>query len=115
MRRDGDRVLLDVSMVDGESGAEQWTREFDVERSRLRETIGDISGSLAKTLFLELATSVGERIARLKPDEVEADDLAMKGCSVYLKASAPTASTRRASCSSRRWRRTRTRCARCPA
>jgi TolB-like protein/tetratricopeptide (TPR) repeat protein len=86
VRRDGERVRLDVAMVDGESGAEQWTRQYDVERARLRETIGDISGGLGKTLFVEMSTSVGQRVARLKPDEVEADDLAMRGYSVYLKS-----------------------------
>ena len=86
VRRDGDRVLLDVPMVDGESGAEQWTRQFDIERARLRESISDISGNLSKTLFVEMSTSVGQRIARMKPEEVEADDLAMKGFSVFLKS-----------------------------
>lgn len=86
VRRNGDRVRLDLAMTDGESGAQRWTQQIDVERSRLAQSIDDIQGGLAKTLTIEVGRSVGERIARMRPEQVEADDLAMQGFAVFLRA-----------------------------
>ena len=84
-RRDGDRVRLNLSMVDGESGVQQWGQQFVIERAELERSIDDIVGQLARSLFVELFHSVGERAARLKTTEVAADDLAMRGWSVHLR------------------------------
>ena len=84
-RRDGDRVRLDLAMVDGESGVQQWAQQFDMERAALERSIDDIVGQLARSLFVELFHSVGDRATRLEPSEIAGDDLAMRGWSVYLR------------------------------
>lgn len=84
-RRDGDHVRLNLSMVDGESGVQQWGQQFVVERAELERSIDDIVGQLARSLFVELFHSVGDRATRLKPAEIAADDLAMRGWSVYQR------------------------------
>jgi TolB-like protein/DNA-binding winged helix-turn-helix (wHTH) protein len=83
--RDGERVRLDLALVDGESGAQRWSEQIDVERARLAQSIDDIKGGLAKTLTIEVGRAVGERAAKMRPFQVEADDLAMRGFAVYLR------------------------------
>ena len=84
-RRDGDQVRLNLSMIDGESGVQQWGQQFVIERADLERSINDIVGQLARSLFVELFHSVGDRASRLKPTEIAADDLAMRGWSVYMR------------------------------
>lgn len=85
VRRDGERVRLDLALVDGDSGAQRWSEQIDVERARLAQSIDDIEGGVAKTLTIEVGRSVGERAAKMQPHQVEADDLAMQGFAVFLR------------------------------
>lgn len=84
-RREGERVRLNLSMTDGESGAQLWARQVDVERAKLSASFDDIARQVARSLSVEMYRSPGERAADLKPDQVEADDLAMQGWSVYFR------------------------------
>ncbi|MEO6033161.1 MAG: winged helix-turn-helix domain-containing protein [Burkholderiaceae bacterium] len=86
VRRDGDRVRLDLALIDGESGAQHWGQRYDVERARLAQSIDDINGGVARTLAIELGKSVGQRIETMKPEQVAADDLAMQGIAVLLRS-----------------------------
>jgi TolB-like protein/DNA-binding winged helix-turn-helix (wHTH) protein len=89
VRRDGDRVRLDLAMVDGETGEQRWTQQIDVERSQLAQSIDDIKGGVARTLLIELGKSVGQRLERMKPEQIAADDLAMQGSSILLRDVGP--------------------------
>jgi TolB-like protein/DNA-binding winged helix-turn-helix (wHTH) protein len=88
-RHDGDRIRLNLAMVDGESGVQQWGQQFDMERAELERSIDDIVGQLARSLLVQLFHSVGDRASRLKPTEIAADDLAMRGWSVHLRGLSP--------------------------
>jgi len=88
-RREGDRIRLNLAMVDGDSGVQQWGQQFDVDRAKLERSIDDIVGQLARSLFVQLFHSVGERATRLKPSEIAADDLAMRGWSVHMRGLSP--------------------------
>ena len=85
VRRDGERVRLDLAMVDGESGAQHWTEQIDVERAQLAQSIDDIKGGIAKALLIEVGRAVGERVAKMEPKQIEADDLAMHGFAIFLR------------------------------
>jgi TolB-like protein/DNA-binding winged helix-turn-helix (wHTH) protein len=85
VRRDGDRVRLDMALVDGETGVMRWTQQYDIERAQLAQSLSDVRGGIARTLLIEMGRSVGERTARLKPEQVAADDLAMQGFGVLLR------------------------------
>lgn len=89
VRRDGDRVRLDLAMVDGQTGAQRWAEQIDVERTRLAQSIDEIRGGLARTLLVELGRSVGQQIERMRPEQAEADDLAMHGTAVFLRSLGP--------------------------
>ena len=87
--RDGDRIRLSLSMVDGESGVQQWGHQFDIERAELKHSLDDIVGQLARALFVQLFHSVADRTTRLGPTEIAADDLALRGWSVYMRGLSP--------------------------
>jgi TolB-like protein len=83
--RAGERVYLDVTLVDSDSGAHRWSQRLDVERSRLANSIQDLNGGIARALTIEVGRSVGEHAAKMQPHEVAADDLAMRGFAVFMR------------------------------
>lgn len=89
VRRDAALVNITVEMVHGDSGAVAWSQQFLVQRADLPRAIGDLAGGIAKTLLIEFGRSVGERIAQLQPNEVQADDLAMQAMHIYLNDLGP--------------------------
>jgi TolB-like protein/DNA-binding winged helix-turn-helix (wHTH) protein len=85
VRRDGERVQLTLSMVDGETGAQRWAQQFDVERTRLASALDEIGKQVARSLSVQMIRAEGERVASLQPQQVPADDLAMQGWSIYFR------------------------------
>jgi DNA-binding winged helix-turn-helix (wHTH) protein/TolB-like protein len=89
VRRDDATVNITVEMLHGDTGSVAWTQQVLVDRAELPRSIGQIAGGMAKTLLIELGRSIGERNARLTPEEAKADDLAMQGMSIYLTQLGP--------------------------
>jgi TolB-like protein/tetratricopeptide (TPR) repeat protein len=89
VRRDGDRVRIAVELIDTASGRVLWARPFDVERGELPGLVGDIAGGIAKALFIEIGDVVTRNLQPLDPAQADADDLAMRGFSVFLKSVGP--------------------------
>jgi TolB-like protein len=85
VRRDGERVQLSLSMVDGATGTQRWAQQFDVERARLASALDEIGKQVARSLSVQMIRAGGERAAGMKPEQVPADDLAMQGWSVYFR------------------------------
>ena len=85
VERNGERVHLALTLVDGESGAQRWSQRMEVERSRLGSSIEDLNGGIARALTIEVGRSVGELAAKMQPHEVAADDLAMRGFAVFMR------------------------------
>jgi len=57
VRREGERVRIAVEMVETGGGRVVWTQPFDVERSELPGSIGDIAGGIGKAMPSRSATS----------------------------------------------------------
>ncbi len=89
VRRDGERVRIAVELVDATTGQVLWARPFDVDRGELPGSVGDIAGGIAKALNIELGDAVTRNGQRLDPAQASADDLAMRGWSVFLKSVGP--------------------------
>jgi TolB-like protein/DNA-binding winged helix-turn-helix (wHTH) protein len=83
VRRDGDEVRLNLSLIDGESGAQRWADRFMVERARLSRALDEIVLQIARPLSVEVIRSAGERVAMLSPTEITADDLAMRAFALW--------------------------------
>lgn len=89
VRRDGEQVRLDLNLIDGDTGVAQWAEQYQIERAQLAQSVDDIRGGISRTLLIEIGRSIGQRAARMKPEEVEADDLAMQGTSAMLRGVGP--------------------------
>ena len=85
VRRDGNRVRLNLVLVEGESGRQIATRDYDLDRAELAGSIDTIVGDLTRSLSQAVWRTTGERVARMQPEEVAADDLAMQGFGVFLR------------------------------
>ena len=85
VRREGDRVRLKLTMVDGESGAQHWAQQFEIDRTRLGQSIGEVAAEVGGSLRVQLLRSEGKKAAALKPEEVDADDLAMQGWEIWYR------------------------------
>jgi TolB-like protein len=53
VRRDGERVRLDLALVDGDSGAQRWSEQIELS-GRLAQSIAHIKGGVAKALTIEV-------------------------------------------------------------
>lgn len=89
LRREGERIRIDVTLIDGASGTAAWAEQLDVDRADVPASLGDIAGGIAKALSAEWGNAIGERSMRLGPGQVAAEDLAMQGFGVLLKSLGP--------------------------
>jgi TolB-like protein/DNA-binding winged helix-turn-helix (wHTH) protein len=84
-RRDGDRVRLAVSLIDGRGGQVLWSELRDVPRTELGPLIGDVAGGIARALVVAYGDAVAADLRSLAPTQAEADDLAMQGMAELLR------------------------------
>ena len=83
VRRAGERVQVNVQLIDSESGAHVWADRFDTHRADLVEAQSEITGRLARTLNLELVEAEDRRIEQEKALDPNARDLVMRGWAWY--------------------------------
>ncbi len=87
--RNGERVRVDLQMVDGESGLQTWSQRIELDRSRLAGGLGDVALQLARSLNVQTYRSSGVKASALKRHEVQADDLAMQGWAAWFRGVTP--------------------------
>lgn len=85
VRRDGERVQLDVTMVDGHSGQQLWTQRRQIGRGELETSIADMAGGLARSLQIELTARAVRARRPMSTAESQADDLAMQGMALFTR------------------------------
>jgi TolB-like protein/class 3 adenylate cyclase/cytochrome c-type biogenesis protein CcmH/NrfG len=79
VRRLGDRVQVNVQLIDGETGAHVWADRFDTDRHDLAAAQGEITGRLARTLDLALEQAAGQRREQERVTNPDARELVMRG------------------------------------
>jgi TolB-like protein len=84
-RRQGDRVRLTLALVEGLTGSERWAETKDLDRATLSSSLGEAVDQLAHALNVQIYRAAGERAARMQESEIQAEDLAMHGWSVYFR------------------------------
>ena len=85
LRQEGPKILLNLALIDGETGVQRWAETFSTERARLGQTVGDFAVEIERTLAGELFRTTAERRALLSPAELTADDLAMQGFALWYR------------------------------
>jgi adenylate cyclase len=95
VRRAGDRVQVNVQLIDAQKGAHVWAGRFDTDRRNLAEAQNEITARLARTLNVELLRDVSRRIELEKAADPDARDLVMRGWEWWYRP-ASTASRQQA-------------------
>jgi adenylate cyclase len=85
VRRGGDQILVNVQLVDAETGAHVWADRFETDRRNLAEAQSEITGRLARTLNVELVRDSGPRIELERAADPDARDLVMRAWARYYR------------------------------
>ena len=83
VRLTGDRVRVNVQLIDAESGAHLWADRFDTSRADLDQAQDEITGRLAHTLNRELVVAAVGRLERQHKTVPDARDLVMRGWALW--------------------------------
>jgi adenylate cyclase len=84
-RRMGERVQVNVQLIDGASGSHVWADRFDTDRRDLAEAQSEITGRLARTLDVELVRDAGRRIEHERAADPDARDLVMRARALFIQ------------------------------
>jgi TolB-like protein/class 3 adenylate cyclase/Flp pilus assembly protein TadD len=77
VRRMGDRVQVNVQLIDGLSGSHVWAERFDTDCRDLAEAQSHITARLARSLYTELVRDIG-RIEQERTAHPDPRDLVMR-------------------------------------
>ena len=82
-QQSGERVRVSAQLIDAETGAHLWADQFDANRVDLLEMQDEIVTRLSRALQVQLVEVDAARVARTHPDDLDAEDLAMR-CEAIL-------------------------------
>jgi adenylate cyclase len=94
VRRLGERLQVNVQLIDGERGSHLWADRFDTDRRDLAEAQSEIVGRLSKTLNAELIMDIGRRIEQERVADTDARDVVMRARALRVQMSAADAPAR---------------------
>ncbi len=86
LRHQSEAILLNLELIDGETGLQRWGELYVVERARITEVRDEFVVRVGRFLHIEVIKAAGDRVATLPPDEVSADDLNMQGFSLLHRS-----------------------------
>ena len=89
VRRLGDRVQVNVQLIEAESGAHAWADRFDTDQRDVAEAQSEIIGRLARSLNFELLRDAGRRIDEEKAADPDARDRVMRAWASVLRTGFP--------------------------
>ena len=79
----GNRVRVSAQLIDAETGAHLWADQFDADRADLLEMQDEIVTRLSRALQVRLIEVDAARVARTRPGDLGAEDMAMR-CEAVL-------------------------------
>jgi TolB-like protein/DNA-binding winged helix-turn-helix (wHTH) protein len=85
LRREGEQIRLNLALIDGESGVQRWADTFAAERATLPQTLNDFAVRVERALQPELYRVSAARREALSPEQVSADDLAMRAYALWYR------------------------------
>jgi DNA-binding winged helix-turn-helix (wHTH) protein/TolB-like protein len=86
LRPQSDAILLNLELIDGETGLQRWGELYVVERARISEVRDEFVVRVGRFVHIEVIKAAGDYVATLPPEEVSADDLAMRGFGLLHRA-----------------------------
>jgi TolB-like protein/class 3 adenylate cyclase/Tfp pilus assembly protein PilF len=95
VRQSGDHVRVNAQLISAETGAHLWANQFDTGRADLPTMEDEIVTRLARSLEIETTAIEASRVARARPGNLDAEDLAMR-CQAGFASSTPESAEREA-------------------
>jgi adenylate cyclase len=90
VQRDGNRVRVNVQLIDTETSAHVWADRFENDLADLFKLQDDVVARLARTLHLELLNAEALRSLHERPQNPDAIDLTLRGFALINKDVAKT-------------------------
>jgi TolB-like protein len=90
VQRDGDRLRVNVRLVDAESGTQLWAERFDLDRGELFEVQDEIVAHLARAMDAQLTEAEARRAERVQSADLNALDLVFRGWAAFNRGHDPT-------------------------
>lgn len=85
LRREGERIRLNIALVDGDVGVQRWSETFVADRATLSQTLGEFAVRIERILTGELYRAGVVRRAALSGSQIDADDMAMRGYALWYR------------------------------
>jgi adenylate cyclase len=82
LRRTGNELRVNALLIDAATGATVWSDRFDGDWTSSAKLEDEITGRLARRMDLELTNEKSRRAQAERPNNPDAIDLTMRGCSV---------------------------------
>ena len=74
----GNQVRVNAQLIDAETGAHLWADQFDADRGELLKMQDEIVTRLARAMQIQLVAVDAARVTRTGPDNLDAEDLALR-------------------------------------
>ncbi|MGY4427919.1 TolB-like protein/tetratricopeptide (TPR) repeat protein [Bradyrhizobium sp. F1.13.1] len=78
----GERIRVNAQLIDAATGAHLWAERFDKPRADIFDMQDEITTRLARTVGIELVAAEGRRAERERPNNMDAQDLTMRGWAI---------------------------------
>ena len=89
VQRDGDRLRVNVRLVDAGSGTQLWAERFDLDRGELFEVQDEIVAHLARAMDAQLTEAEARRAERAQSADLNALDLVFRGWAAFNRGHDP--------------------------
>jgi TolB-like protein/tetratricopeptide (TPR) repeat protein len=86
VRRAGDDISINAQLISTETGAHAWADRFEGKRGDLGKLQVEVVARLANSLNVELVRAESLRASRKRPENLDADDLALQGWATFRQA-----------------------------
>jgi len=90
VQRDGDRLRVNVRLVDAGSGTQAWAERFDLGRGELFEVQDEIVAHLARAMDAQLTEAEARRAERAQSADLNALDLVFRGWAAFNRGHDPS-------------------------
>ena len=84
-QKSGTHVRVDAQLIDAVTGAHLWADQFDAAETDLLTMQDEIVTRLARALQVELTAAEASRVARARPENPDAEELALQCEAAYLR------------------------------
>ena len=84
VQRTSDRMRINAQLIDATTGKHLWAKRYDRDAQRLFDIQDEIVETIVATLAFEVDAEERERVARKKPEKLEAYDFWLRGRNAWF-------------------------------